>query len=62
MDVLGRVAELRFRDVHFDLRQLGGGEDEPCVPDGGLGVSSNEQRNIEGYADRKAAETQEETP
>ena len=23
------------------------------VPDGALGVSSNEQRNIEGYAERK---------
>lgn len=30
------------------------------VPDGALGVSSNEQRNIEGYADRKAAEADEE--
>jgi bifunctional UDP-N-acetylglucosamine pyrophosphorylase/glucosamine-1-phosphate N-acetyltransferase len=27
------------------------------VPDGSLAVSSNEQRNIEGYADRKAAES-----
>jgi len=31
------------------------------VPPGALAVSENEQRNIEGYADRKAAETQEET-
>jgi bifunctional UDP-N-acetylglucosamine pyrophosphorylase/glucosamine-1-phosphate N-acetyltransferase len=30
------------------------------VPEGALAVSENEQRNIEGYADRKAAETQEE--
>ena len=30
------------------------------VPDGALGVSQNEQRNIEGYADRKAAESKEE--
>jgi bifunctional UDP-N-acetylglucosamine pyrophosphorylase/glucosamine-1-phosphate N-acetyltransferase len=30
------------------------------VPDGALAVSENEQRNIEGYADRKAAEMQEE--
>ena len=26
------------------------------VPDGALGVSSNEQRNIEGYAEKKKAE------
>jgi bifunctional UDP-N-acetylglucosamine pyrophosphorylase / glucosamine-1-phosphate N-acetyltransferase len=32
------------------------------VPPGALAVSENEQRNIEGYADRKAAEMQEETP
>ena len=25
------------------------------VPDGALGVSSNEQRNVEGYAERKQA-------
>jgi bifunctional UDP-N-acetylglucosamine pyrophosphorylase/glucosamine-1-phosphate N-acetyltransferase len=31
------------------------------VPPGALAVSENDQRNIEGYADRKAAETQEET-
>jgi bifunctional UDP-N-acetylglucosamine pyrophosphorylase / glucosamine-1-phosphate N-acetyltransferase len=31
------------------------------VPAGALAVSENEQRNIEGYADRKAAEMQEET-
>jgi bifunctional UDP-N-acetylglucosamine pyrophosphorylase / glucosamine-1-phosphate N-acetyltransferase len=30
------------------------------VPGGALAVSENEQRNIEGYADRKAAEMQEE--
>ncbi len=30
------------------------------VPEGALAVSENTQRNIEGYADRKAAETQEE--
>jgi bifunctional UDP-N-acetylglucosamine pyrophosphorylase/glucosamine-1-phosphate N-acetyltransferase len=30
------------------------------VPDGALAVSENKQRNIEGYADRKAAEMQEE--
>lgn len=30
------------------------------VPAGALAVSENQQRNIEGYADRKAAETQEE--
>jgi bifunctional UDP-N-acetylglucosamine pyrophosphorylase / glucosamine-1-phosphate N-acetyltransferase len=30
------------------------------VPEGALAVSENKQRNIEGYADRKAAETQEE--
>ncbi len=30
------------------------------VPEGALAVSENQQRNIEGYADRKAAETQEE--
>jgi len=29
------------------------------VPDGALAVSENEQRNIEGYADRKAAEQEE---
>ena len=29
------------------------------VPAGSLAVSQNEQRNIDGYADRKAAETQE---
>jgi bifunctional UDP-N-acetylglucosamine pyrophosphorylase/glucosamine-1-phosphate N-acetyltransferase len=32
------------------------------VPEGALAVSQNEQRNIEGYADRKAAKMQEETP
>jgi len=32
------------------------------VPPGALAVSENDQRNIEGYADRKAAEMQEETP
>jgi bifunctional UDP-N-acetylglucosamine pyrophosphorylase/glucosamine-1-phosphate N-acetyltransferase len=32
------------------------------VPPGALAVSENEQRTIEGYADRRAAETQEETP
>ena len=31
------------------------------VPPGALAVSENEQRNIEGYADRKAAEMKEET-
>ena len=31
------------------------------VPEGALAVSENEQRNIEGYADRKAAEMQEES-
>ena len=31
------------------------------VPDGALAVSQNEQRNIEGFAERKAAETKEET-
>jgi len=30
------------------------------VPDGALAVSENQQRNIDGYAERKAAETQEE--
>jgi bifunctional UDP-N-acetylglucosamine pyrophosphorylase/glucosamine-1-phosphate N-acetyltransferase len=30
------------------------------VPDGALAVSENEQRNIEGYADRKAARMKEE--
>jgi bifunctional UDP-N-acetylglucosamine pyrophosphorylase/glucosamine-1-phosphate N-acetyltransferase len=30
------------------------------VPEGALAVSENDQRNIEGYADRKAAETREE--
>jgi bifunctional UDP-N-acetylglucosamine pyrophosphorylase/glucosamine-1-phosphate N-acetyltransferase len=30
------------------------------VPEGALAVSENDQRNIEGYAERKAAETQEE--
>ncbi|HET8639688.1 MAG TPA: bifunctional UDP-N-acetylglucosamine diphosphorylase/glucosamine-1-phosphate N-acetyltransferase GlmU [Solirubrobacterales bacterium] len=30
------------------------------VPDGSLSVSQNEQRNIDGYADRKAAEAEEE--
>lgn len=30
------------------------------VPDGALAVSENQQRNIEGYAARKAAKTQEE--
>jgi bifunctional UDP-N-acetylglucosamine pyrophosphorylase / glucosamine-1-phosphate N-acetyltransferase len=29
------------------------------IPDGSLAVSQNEQRNIEGYADRKAAESKE---
>jgi bifunctional UDP-N-acetylglucosamine pyrophosphorylase/glucosamine-1-phosphate N-acetyltransferase len=32
------------------------------VPEGALAVSQNEQRNIEGYAARKAAKMQEETP
>jgi bifunctional UDP-N-acetylglucosamine pyrophosphorylase/glucosamine-1-phosphate N-acetyltransferase len=32
------------------------------VPEGALAVSENEQRNIEGYAERKAAKMQEETP
>ncbi|HEY6550165.1 MAG TPA: bifunctional UDP-N-acetylglucosamine diphosphorylase/glucosamine-1-phosphate N-acetyltransferase GlmU [Solirubrobacterales bacterium] len=32
------------------------------VPEGALAVSQNEQRNIEGYADRKAEKMQEETP
>jgi bifunctional UDP-N-acetylglucosamine pyrophosphorylase/glucosamine-1-phosphate N-acetyltransferase len=31
------------------------------VPDGALAVSTNDQRNIEGYADRKAAEAEEDT-
>ena len=30
------------------------------VPEGALAVSENEQRNIEGYAERKAAEMREE--
>jgi bifunctional UDP-N-acetylglucosamine pyrophosphorylase/glucosamine-1-phosphate N-acetyltransferase len=30
------------------------------VPDGALAVSQNEQRNIEGFAERKAAEMEEE--
>jgi bifunctional UDP-N-acetylglucosamine pyrophosphorylase/glucosamine-1-phosphate N-acetyltransferase len=30
------------------------------VPEGALAVSENQQRNVEGYADRKAAEMQEE--
>jgi bifunctional UDP-N-acetylglucosamine pyrophosphorylase/glucosamine-1-phosphate N-acetyltransferase len=30
------------------------------VPDGALAVSQNEQRNIEGFADRKAAEAKKE--
>ncbi|HEY5816610.1 MAG TPA: bifunctional UDP-N-acetylglucosamine diphosphorylase/glucosamine-1-phosphate N-acetyltransferase GlmU [Solirubrobacterales bacterium] len=30
------------------------------VPEGALAVSQNEQRNIEGYAERKAAQTREE--
>jgi bifunctional UDP-N-acetylglucosamine pyrophosphorylase/glucosamine-1-phosphate N-acetyltransferase len=29
------------------------------VPEGALGVSSNDQRNIEGYAERKAKEAEE---
>lgn len=32
------------------------------VPEGALAVSENEQRNIEGFAGRKAAEMQEEKP
>jgi bifunctional UDP-N-acetylglucosamine pyrophosphorylase/glucosamine-1-phosphate N-acetyltransferase len=32
------------------------------VPEGALAVSQNEQRDIEGYAERKAAKMQEETP
>ncbi|HEY0390772.1 MAG TPA: bifunctional UDP-N-acetylglucosamine diphosphorylase/glucosamine-1-phosphate N-acetyltransferase GlmU [Solirubrobacterales bacterium] len=32
------------------------------VPEGALAVSQNEQRNIEGYAEHKAAKMQEETP
>jgi bifunctional UDP-N-acetylglucosamine pyrophosphorylase/glucosamine-1-phosphate N-acetyltransferase len=32
------------------------------VPEGALAVSQNEQRNIEGYAERKVAKMQEETP
>jgi bifunctional UDP-N-acetylglucosamine pyrophosphorylase/glucosamine-1-phosphate N-acetyltransferase len=30
------------------------------VPDGALAVSQNEQRNIEGFADRKSDEAKEE--
>jgi bifunctional N-acetylglucosamine-1-phosphate-uridyltransferase/glucosamine-1-phosphate-acetyltransferase GlmU-like protein len=30
------------------------------VPPGALAVSDNDQRNIEGYAERKAAEMREE--
>ena len=30
------------------------------VPDGALGVSTNEQRNIEGYAERKSSEGEED--
>ncbi|MGH2985717.1 MAG: bifunctional UDP-N-acetylglucosamine diphosphorylase/glucosamine-1-phosphate N-acetyltransferase GlmU [Solirubrobacterales bacterium] len=30
------------------------------VPDGALGVSTNEQRNIEGYAERRSSEAEEE--
>ena len=30
------------------------------VPEGALAVSENEQRNIEGYAERKAAKMREE--
>ena len=30
------------------------------VPDGALAVSQNDQRNIEGFAERKAAEAKEE--
>jgi bifunctional N-acetylglucosamine-1-phosphate-uridyltransferase/glucosamine-1-phosphate-acetyltransferase GlmU-like protein len=30
------------------------------VPDGALAVSENAQRNIDGYAARKAAETRED--
>ena len=30
------------------------------VPDGALGVSTNEQRNIEGYAERKAEASEAE--
>jgi bifunctional N-acetylglucosamine-1-phosphate-uridyltransferase/glucosamine-1-phosphate-acetyltransferase GlmU-like protein len=30
------------------------------VPEGSLSVSQNEQRNIDGYAERKAAEAKEE--
>ena len=30
------------------------------VPDGALAVSQNDQRNIEGFAERKAAESKEE--
>jgi bifunctional N-acetylglucosamine-1-phosphate-uridyltransferase/glucosamine-1-phosphate-acetyltransferase GlmU-like protein len=30
------------------------------VPDGALAVSQNEQRNIEGFADRKSAEAKED--
>jgi bifunctional N-acetylglucosamine-1-phosphate-uridyltransferase/glucosamine-1-phosphate-acetyltransferase GlmU-like protein len=30
------------------------------VPEGALAVSQNDQRNIEGYAERKAAQTREE--
>jgi bifunctional UDP-N-acetylglucosamine pyrophosphorylase/glucosamine-1-phosphate N-acetyltransferase len=32
------------------------------VPEGALAVSENEQRNIEGYADRKAKTQEEQTP
>jgi bifunctional UDP-N-acetylglucosamine pyrophosphorylase/glucosamine-1-phosphate N-acetyltransferase len=32
------------------------------VPEGALAVSENDQRNIEGYADRKAAQAREEEP
>jgi bifunctional UDP-N-acetylglucosamine pyrophosphorylase / glucosamine-1-phosphate N-acetyltransferase len=31
------------------------------VPDGALGVSSNEQRNIEGYAERRSSEASEQS-
>jgi len=30
------------------------------VPEGALAVSENQQRNIEGFAERKAAESREE--
>ena len=47
----------RSRGLRLHWRWRGDQED---VPDGALAVSENDQRNIEGYAERKAAEAKEE--